>query len=260
MAESSLSLGYPDFQKQVGEMLGFGRDSADWSAEETSQVDEIIAAGYRQFLFPSLISGQRDAWEWTFLRPVTTIDTVADQGDYDLPDDFGSIDGDLTFGSNTQGYESIPIAGEGVIRRYRHQLGIQTARPRQAAVRPKASDQTTGQRFELLLWPTPDQVYTLSYRYVVLPNKLSALAPYPLGGMAHAETVLASCLAVAEHRFDDERGVRYERFMERLTASIAYDQRTRQEFFGYNADQSDGRDHHVRRNNWNVTYKGNLYP
>ena len=43
---------------------------------------------------------------------------------------------------------------------------------------------------------------------------------------------------LAEIQIEDEKGIRWERFMERLTASINFDQRNRQQTFGYNADHS----------------------
>jgi hypothetical protein len=164
--------------------------------------------------------------------------TLEHSGDYDLPDDFGAVDGDFTF-APSEGSPSIRIVGEGQIRAYRqHNAG--RSRPRYAAIRPKASDGTSGQRFEVLFAPTPDIEYVLQYRYTVLLNKLTADNPYPVGGMTHAETILASCLAVAEQRGDDEKGIRWERFIERLTASISMDQKAgTPDYFGYNGDNSD---------------------
>ena len=125
------------------------------------------------------------------------------------------------------------------IRAYRqHNAG--RSRPRYATIRPKASDGVSGQRFEVLFAPTPDTEYVLQYRYTVLLNRLTAVNPYPVGGMAHAETILASCLAVAEQRGDDEKGICWERFIERLTASISIDQKAdTPDYFGYNSDNSD---------------------
>jgi len=53
------------------------------------------------------------------------------------------------------------------------------------------------------------------------------------------ETILASCLAVAEQRHDDMKGPMWQSFVERLTASVAYDARMKPERLGYNADRSD---------------------
>ena len=65
----------------------------------------------------------------------------------------------------------------------------------------------------MYLWPTPDSTYTLSYRYKALVAKLTSAAPYPLGGQAHAQTIEAACLAIAEERLNDERGIKHMRWL-----------------------------------------------
>jgi hypothetical protein len=147
--------------------------------------------------------------------------TITADGDYDLPDDVGGVTGSLTFAATT-GYVPVPIQGEMGIRDRRQPSTI-TGRPQYGAVRHKTSDMTDGQRLELMLWPTPDTDYTLSYQSFLLPNKLDATNKYPLGGMQLAEVYLASCLAMAEQRKYDERGLRWTAFMERLTAAIQLD-------------------------------------
>ncbi len=112
-------------------------------------------------------------------------------------------------------------------------------RPYYAAVRPKATTGADGQRWELMLYPAPDLEYDVLMPYVPNPDALTSQASYPWGGMAHAETVLQSCLAVAEHRVENERGIEYVRFMERLKASADHDRRLRPPFLGRNVDRSD---------------------
>lgn len=258
MAESTLTLGWPELKAEVAFYLGYSRDSGEWAAKEITEIEALVQAGYRQFLNPPGL-GDAPPWEWAFLKPVTTIDTAADDYDYDLPDDFGSIDGDLTFASDDAAYEPVRVIGEGQVRTYRMSgAATQDGVPRRAAIRPKSSDQTAGQRWELILWPTPDAVYTLTYRYFVLTNKLSDAAPYPLGSMAHSETVLASCIDKAALMMDDEKGPRRQEFMERLQSSIAHDRRAGQEFFGYNADNSELR--RFSKYYKQVTYNGQTYP
>jgi hypothetical protein len=84
--------------------------------------------------------------------------------------------------------------------------------------------------------------------------------------MAHAETLLQSCLAVAEFRMNDEKGIHWTTFMERLTASIASDSEAMvPEFLGYNEDGSDFTQQYTRSGRWwnredtRVTYNGVQY-
>ena len=58
--------------------------------------------------------------------------------------------------------------------------------------------------------------------------------------MPHAETILESCLAIAEQRMENQSGIHSQKFVERLTASVAHDkQYYTPERGGYNADRSD---------------------
>jgi len=82
MAEATLSVAYEDLQKDVGQLLGYGRDTADtnrWTTDVTTEVDEIIKAATRRFYNPGLIMGQgQPAHRWSFLRPLATIVVNAD--------------------------------------------------------------------------------------------------------------------------------------------------------------------------------------
>jgi hypothetical protein len=139
-----------------------------------------------------------------------------------------------------------------------------TSRPKCAAIRPVASSASLGQRFDLLVYPIPDSDYTLYYRYIILRDKLTQTNRYPLGGMAHAETVKASCIAAAEQSQRGAKGSKWELFMERLTQSVDYDGRAnRAESLGYMSDNSDQFEGfsalHGRRSNI-VTFNDVAYP
>lgn len=102
--------------------------------------------------------------------------------------------------------------------------------PKRFAVRPKsgAVTATEGQRFELMVFPTPDTAQTVNYRYNIQPDDVTAALPYPLGGAQHGETFLLSCLAQCELRIKGEPGPLTEAFKQQLAASIVMDRRARQ--------------------------------
>ena len=75
MAESTLSLKYLDIQVEVGRFLGFNVDPATWTPAQVAEVDRMIQAGYRQFLYPPAVEGVETGYEWSFLNPETTITT-----------------------------------------------------------------------------------------------------------------------------------------------------------------------------------------
>lgn len=189
--------------------------------------------------------------------------TITAYGVYRLPADFGGIYGEMTFATGTGAYERLAIRSEGQLR-HLLQDSDSTARPKCAAIRPVASSASLGQRFDLLVYPIPDSDYTLYFRYIVLQDKLTQTNRYPLGGMAHAETVKAACLAAAEQSWKDMKGSKWALFMERLVQSVDYDRRAnRAESLGYIGDRSDqleqvGRPHSGRGNI--VTFNDVAYP
>lgn len=174
-------------------------------------------------------------------------------GNYDLPDDFGGVEGDFTFEPN-EGFPPLKIVGEGRIRALRQESDSRH-RPKYVAIRPKKSDGSSGQRFEAMFWPIPNAVYPLVYRKLVLANALTSDNPHPLGGMAHSQTILASCLAAAESQTEDRRGPKWDEYMTQLGASIEHDKKAyTQEFFGYNYDRSDGSEYRRTRVSGLVTH------
>lgn len=262
MAESSLSLGYPDFCSEVGYFLGYGRDTISsptkWSADQQVDIPLVVNAGYRQFLYPPAIPGVPQH-EWTFLKPWTTLATTASDYDTDLPDNFGNLVGEIRYtGSDNQ---SGPVTHVHVSKLLALKEGNSTSgAPTLCSIRPKAATAgSTGQRWEILFWPTPDATYTLLYQYQVLVSQLTNAAPYPLGGMRHGEAIMASCLAVAEERMNDERGVRFAKFVEMLNQSIVVDRRMGPEYFGYNGDR-EGRRPGRKPLPGNASYEGVTYP
>ena len=93
----------------------------------------------------------------------------------------------------------ISIVDEASLRQL-EQTAPKSDLPNYAAVRPMRTEGTGSQRWEVLFYPTPNDDRTLHYRYAVAPPPISAEHQWPYGGKQHAETILQSCLAVAEER------------------------------------------------------------
>lgn len=253
MAESTLSLAFATINAEVGLMLGYSATLANWSAEEIADIARVLNAGTRQFY---------GAHNWSFLHINTTLVTVADDYDQTLPDSFGGLEGGFTFATTDGAYREVKVVGEEQIRALR-QGNTLTGIPQFAAVRMRSTDGTAGQKFEVIWWPTPDAVYTLGYSYRVQPDALSSGAPYPLGGMVHSETLLASALAIVEERMDGVRGIQWQAYQGKLAQSIAYDNSLGQQFFGYNGDRSDAREYSGNMKKFyssGPTYMGVQYP
>lgn len=73
MATSDLALDYDGLRSRVGYYLGYGRDSSDWTSAQQADIAAAIEDGYRMFLNPQLVPGQRMAHEWRFLKPASEI-------------------------------------------------------------------------------------------------------------------------------------------------------------------------------------------
>lgn len=243
MSESTLSVSRNEIRQEVAFYLGFGRTESKWSAARVTEIDQYVKEGLRQFYFPEVIQvtpGQSLAHRWSFLEPEATLDTVVGQEDYDMPDDFGSLINEFTFSADeVAGQRPISMVSAPLIRRSRQQ-DVGSQRPTAWALAPKASTGASGQRYKVMLWPAPDQIYTLNYQYSVLPNMLTGPLPYPLGGAAFGQTILASCLAIAEQKGNKESTIHRQEFLRRMKASVSEDMSRAPRNFGYAGDRSSG--------------------
>lgn len=203
-------------------------------------VIRIVESALRQFYFVGPRAELNGSpYEWRFLKP--TVDFPVESGDRDilLPDDFGGITGPIEFDAGDNAWGTVKIVEPQTIYHFRGLSTTDTVSswPRYVAIRPMKQEQTDGQRFELMLWPEADSNYTLRVPFKILPENLTSIREYPYGGAQHAETIVAACEAEAELYMDDERGVRWEKYQERLAASVAIDSRSnRAEYLGYNSN------------------------
>lgn len=265
MAEPTLSLDYSALLEEVSWFLGYGRNTANLTPDQTAECDEIVQSGYRMFLSPPLafLAGIRGlagrTHIWSFLSPQDTLALKAGTVDYDAPDDFGGLVGPMTL--STSGLNTpVDQRSEGFIMTLRSQQSI-SGRPQYVAVRPKAHVAATSTvRFEFLIWPTPDAARTLYFRYNVRQDKLDATNKYPLGGAEHAQAIKAACLAMAEAARDEERGPNWELFGLLIATSVSQDiQNISPDRLGYCADASAGTGWPVPARVPYVTYKGQRF-
>lgn len=246
MTESTLSVGKTEIDRQIADFLGYSRTSTDWTDLQQARVDDARKSGLSDFY---------SAWDWTFLSPNTTLTMTADSGSSDLPDDFGSMRETFYYAADI-GYAPLILTSVGEIKKMisaTDSSGI----TRYAAISAKSQTGVSGSRYEALWYPYPDTAYVLTYGYNVLRNDLTAALPYPAGGAAHRETVLAACLAAADRLWNDNQGGWEARFRERLQLSIRNDGRLKAGNLGPNRDRSDGPRYGFVRNNY-CTYEGSL--
>ncbi len=241
MPESAWSLQLSQFRKAVGYYLGYGRGAiAAWTDEQLEDIDDCIDSGLRQFYSPPILPGETRVHQWTFLRPTTTLVTTASDSEQNLPDDVAGIVGDITYDADNW-QRSIRSTSEEMIRRFQAGAGDMTGPPMYYCTAPVTSSGISGQRLKIIFSPTPDAAYTLSYRYVWTMPKLADDRPFPMGGPFHADTIQQSCVAVAEQRKNDQVGIEYQRFIERLTKSVSMDRDLLPDTLGVGTDNSERR-------------------
>lgn len=244
MAEPSLNLAYKQLMGETGAFLGYGRGAllgdVAWTKGQQAAIDSCVASGLRNFYYPTAVEGKAPP-SWSFLKPLLTLVFRVGQNSVKLPFDFGGIEGEITIlGPNNTSWFPIKICNEEKIREEFSRFPNMTGRPLKAAIqqasRPTGEQSSTQ---ELFYFPTADTSYTIQCQYYVNPDYLSGAFPYAYGGPQHAETVLESCLAIAEQRLDDQATIHTGKFKERLVASIAMDNKNKAQNLGYNADRSD---------------------
>lgn len=264
--ESTLALKKSDLQVKAAKYLGWGRGAANgdtaYDADELEYLKDFMDSCCRR-VYKAAIDGK--TYDWSWLRPVRPVTLASGASSLALPDDFGGLDGDITLSaSGSNSFCPVRVVGEGAVRQRYAEYPSRTGRPEVAAVSPiKGASATEGQRFNLTYWPSPDQAYTASLAYYVLPDMLTTLLPFSYGGMLHCETIRESCLAAAEESGDDTQGVHKAKFFERLAASISADRKYKDQFVGYNGDRSDLRYRDSDPRGWRTggtaTYNGTFY-
>lgn len=216
---------YQWLQQEVGLYAINNTNPDTFTVGEDKLVDSIIQSGVKQFYFPPMVEGQKEPYKWSFLCPTTTVSLVTGEFEYTLPSDFGQILGEFTWPTSSSGTTRIPLVSVERLLQMRGDEGA-TGDPKWAAVRPIAAALTSAQTWEVLFYPVADagaNGKALSYRYLKDPDVMSLTNLYPAGGTVHAETLLASCLAIAELRKKGETGDYATFFMNRLTSSIQVD-------------------------------------
>lgn len=240
VAEPTLSIGRPELLAEVGDFVGIGRDSTAWSTIDGNRIAEAIESGLRRFYYPDPLPQEEHTHIWSFMEPEATLTTVAATQDYTLPDNFGGFVGSELSFPDDEGYTPIKIKPIGHMQRLRQSASSGT--PHTAAIRAKASDGTAGQRWEILLYPNPDDAWILQYHYTINPEAVTSGAPYPLGGPGQAEVLMLCCKWAADEFFNGGGDGRMEdRAMRKLVSAVQQD-RTRHspDYFGMVGDGDPG--------------------
>lgn len=237
MSESSLSLAYSNIATAVAQFLGWNTTLSSLSTAETNAVYRAIDSGYRRVITAvDPRTGKKHRWSWLFTS--STIVTTADDSTYDLPDDFGSMAGDIYYPAD-EGRDPLRNVGYAKVLELLAQSDTD-GYPEVYCIRwDKSFDGTAGQRAQITLYPTPDSAWTFVYRYKVLvPENIRSATAYPRGGMEHAELFRQAAVAAADLQENDNLGAQEQMYKEMLIQSIESDKENYPDVIGYNGDGS----------------------
>lgn len=234
MSESTLTLSMDELKGEAGSFLGWGRDSARWSARKLEDINAVLGTALRRFYFQA-------GHEWTFLKPRATLNLVTAERSIPLPEDFGGFEGGamIALSGSSGGYWPIQqVAAEQIRARYAA-VNTSNGRPIAFAEEPRKVTADRSSRSSLLIFPLPDNAYTFECVYSILPEFLTERNPWAYGGAAHAETLKAGVRAAAELMEDATAGPEAANYAAAVAASIKYDSRHQPKTLGVNVDRSD---------------------
>ncbi len=244
--ESTLTINRVSLEGKVGIFLGWGAGDENgdraWSTRQAREVRDCVESGLRRFYYPSPALTKGESISWSFLHPFVDLELLQGNRHVMLPGNFGGVDtGEIQVTDATSlMFMPIRIEGAGKLDALYATLTSPTGRPQVAAIVPlKGITHDRGQQFQLYIFPVPDAVYTLRMQYYFLPNYPDGTEAFAYGGAEHAETLLESCLAVAEERRDNQPGVHLQAFQRQLLASIQMDRKKKPQWIGRNIDRSD---------------------
>jgi len=226
--------------RRIGHHVDGKPNPGSWSHDEKSRYEQIVMDGLRRFYYPMVMPNESDMHRWSFLYPKSVFKCVAGQYAYDLPEDFGALMGPMHYAPGTAVlYPHVEEVAEAQLEQLR-QGGDHKGRSRYFALRPKIHGEIMGTRYEAVLYPVPDQDYTLHYRYETNPKFIVEESESPLGGQPHAQTILEACLLSADRFEDKAKSVHETDFLMCLRSSISFDrQLASQDTLGRDYDGSD---------------------
>jgi hypothetical protein len=159
---------------------------------------------------------------------------------YDLPVNFGGLVGDRVFIASAQYYPPIPVRSVDEVAEY-YLADQNPGVPRYACVMPADFVAATGQRYQMGLWPIPDDDYAIGYRYNVNLDAIAA-GEYSAGGPLVARALKACCKAEAELlESGGAPGHYYQLAMQALAGAIAHDMDMKSRNIGPMQENSDAR-------------------
>ena len=208
-----LTLSYEDLYTRVSSFMSLTTAGVNPTGTNLTTCKDIVDRGIRQFLYP-LDARYGSPHEWSFLKQLWSFKTASGQWKYSVPVDFSDLITDFTF-DDDQALGSLSKVSGQQIEKMRSRVTT-SGWPHYFALVPQRYDIEIGTTYQLWLYPTPSQAYSLSTFYRPDPVKLAATTDLMIGGIMAIEAILESCLAVAETQEEDNTSTHHQQEAARL--------------------------------------------
>lgn len=191
------------------------------------------------FTFSSAVAVAPDAT--TTYQVASSVCVAGDVSRYYMPDGFyGSILLPFTYPTSGPRSRIEPIHEERI--RELNASGQASGDPSLVAFRPlPVTTAAAGQRWEAVFWPKPQNIYTVTARARLYPDKLVNNGDFHIAGFAYDEAVLKAALAEAERQGDDNIGVQEKAFQQALKLAMDTDKQAVAKRLGDYGDKSENR-------------------
>ena len=218
---ASLSLVFSDLYTEVEKSLGT-YNSGSAAAGDVTDAKFITNRAYARFC---------SYYDWTFLNQEKNLTTVDGTYRYELPADFSYfILPRLTYAGD-DAYAPVEQRSTSQIMNMRAE-SVYENYPMYFALQAGSYHKESGQTWDVLVYPTADTSYTLTYYCKINPLKLENDADIPIGGPETSDCLLELCLAYASAYKDDKRSVHSEIVNEVLGPAKMMDSRRRTNTLG----------------------------
>ena len=213
---ANLRLTYSDIYTRISNFLGLTDTGTAPTGTDLTTCKDICQRGLRQFLYP-IDQRTGDYWEWSFLRPLHTMNLLRDKWRYQLPEDFSSIITDPTYSEDGSFKQIARTTPDNIMNLMA--AGAVDYAPYYYTIVTSDYDPEIGEFEEIWFYPKSDSSYSIQFFYKSDPTKASNADDFLPGGVKSTEAILENCLAVAESQEDDVLGI-HTQLAQKLTQDL----------------------------------------
>lgn len=214
---SRMTLSYADLYTKVSNFLSLTVTGTAPESTDLQTCKDIVHRGIRQFLYP-IDMKYGTPHRWSFIERYWSFSVEAGQWKYTLPVDFSELLTTFTYDTSNALPDLQKRDGQQI--KQMRSISDTSGWPQYYAVVPQVYDIEIGTTYELWLFPTPSQAYTISCFYRADPVQLSATTDLVIGGISAIEAILESCMGVAEHQEDDNASTHHQKKAEELIQKL----------------------------------------